>query len=62
MTSKIWTKPQTQGFIRRLRAAGYTVTKTLTGKYSCIVDGKEVFGALPGVGTYLVRYDERIAA
>lgn len=62
MTTKIWTKPQTQGFIKRLRAAGYNVTKTSTGKYSSIVDGKEVFAALPGVGTYLVRFDERVAA
>lgn len=62
MTSRIWTKPQTQGFMKRLRAAGYVITKSHTGKYSAIVDGKEVFAALPGVGTYLVRFDERIAS
>lgn len=62
MAVKLWTKPQTQGFIKRLRAAGYTVDKSHTGKYSVTLDGKEVFGALPGVGTYLVRVSESIAA
>lgn len=61
MTTKIWTKPQTQKLIRALRKEGYTVSKSPSGAYACYIFGNRVFTALPGsCGTYLVTYDDRL--
>lgn len=56
MRTFMWSKPATQGFIKRLRDAGYTVEK-LNGGYVCHHDvsaGKElVFKAMIGARGYL---------
>jgi hypothetical protein len=59
MAARVWTKPDTQGFIKRLRDAGYVVNK-ISGGYECTHEGKQVFRALEGPGKYLIRYDEKI--
>ena len=52
---KLWSRPETQSFIKRLREAGYSVVKDQTGKYSAWNDGALVFCALPGARGYLCR-------
>lgn len=61
MTSKVWSKKQTQKTIRALRNAGYDVVKQSDGHYKCDIKndkGKTVhiFTALIGHNGYLVRY------
>jgi len=58
MTTKLWTKPQTQQTIKQLRQGGYEVTRDHTGRYSCMFLGKEIFRALPGTRGYLVWHEE----
>lgn len=61
MAARIWSKPATQGFIKRLRDAGYQVYgNTSTGYESFDLDGKLIFKAIPGSRGYLVRYDEKV--
>jgi hypothetical protein len=57
MTTRIWTKPQTQETIKALRSAGYTVTKN-NGKYETIINGITIFRAMVGSNSYLVTYKE----
>jgi hypothetical protein len=52
--TRIWSKKETQHFIKRLRAAGYTVTK-VAGGYVGTIDGEEIFRALIGTRGYLCR-------
>lgn len=56
---RVWTKPQTQEFIKRLRAAGYTVERG-NGKYEVNIDGVNIFRALIGRRGYLIRMDNRL--
>lgn len=51
---RVWSKPDTQAFIKRLRAAGYIV-EAHSGKYEINIDGKNIFRALIGRNSYLVR-------
>lgn len=55
MTSRIWTKTQTQSTIKALRGAGYTVAKLGAG-YECIANNELIFKAMIGSNGYLVRY------
>lgn len=61
MTTRIWSKPITQKFIVRLRAAGYQVEK-LNGGYVChqkVENGLDlVFKAMIGSRGYLVSLNE----
>lgn len=59
MTSRIWTKPQTQEAIKALRNAGLTVDKVGSG-YECKVNNNTVFKAMVGSRGYLVRYDQNL--
>lgn len=59
MRSFVWTKLQTQGFIKRLRQAGYTVDP-VNGGYVCQFERKPghtdlVFKAMIGSRGYLCR-------
>lgn len=61
MTSRVWTKKQTQATIKDFRNNGYTVVRRSEGWYQCHVDGVLVFNALIGSnGTYLVRYETEL--
>ena len=55
MTTRIWTKKQTQEVIKVLRDAGLTVNKS-NNKYETIIDGKTIFRAMLGTNSYLVTY------
>ena len=55
MTTRIWTKQQTQQTIKALRNAGYEVTKT-NGIYKSILDGETIFTAMVGYRNYLVTF------
>lgn len=55
MTTRIWTKKQTQETIKALRAAGYDVIKS-GGTYECVIDGRVIFRAMIGTGSYLITY------
>ena len=55
MTSRIWTKAQTQSTIKAMRDAGYTVNKINSG-YECIINGETILKAMIGNNGYLVRY------
>lgn len=64
MTTRIWTKKETQSTIKKLREAGYIVSKTSLG-YQIIddsgdvwvhQDGKKLFIAMPNNRNYLVTY------
>ena len=65
MTTKMWTKPETQRTIKQLRAAGYDVAK-IGGLYQIrdddgeiwTRDGRSLFIAMPGHSGYLVRYHD----
>ncbi len=48
-------KPEVQGMLRALRAAGLTVNRDSLGAYRCDLEGQNLFTALPGRGDYLVR-------
>jgi phosphopantothenoylcysteine synthetase/decarboxylase len=60
MTTRIWTKPQTQETLKALRQYGYTVNKTPQG-YS-VTNPKDndniVMTCLNGHRNYLVTYTE----
>ena len=61
MTSRIWTKKQTQATIKDFRANGYEVNKVSEGFYECKEDGMLLFSALVGSGsTYMVRYESEL--
>ena len=63
MTSRMWTKPETQRTIKRLRAAGYNVAK-VNEMYKILDDdgevwtrdGRALFSAMAGGRGYLVSY------
>lgn len=57
MTTRIWTKKQTQQTIRDLRTAGYDVQKKRDG-YICNLGDLFIFQAMNGTNGYLVRYHE----
>lgn len=57
---RIWSKPDTQGFIKRLREAGYTVTRDASGRYESTHEGVQIFSALPGSRGYLVKVNDKI--
>ena len=57
--TRMWSKKVTQGFIKRLREAGYTVDKTNNG-YKIDLDGTIVFRAMIGSRGYLVHMDNRL--
>lgn len=57
MMVRVWRKPETQTFIRRLREAGYHVTGD-TFKYECWNDETLVFCALRGRIGYLCRINK----
>lgn len=58
---KVWSKPNTQAFIKRLRAAGHNV-EARSGKYEVNIDGKNVFRALIGRNSYLIRMDPSLVS
>lgn len=67
MTTRVWTKNETQGTIKALRKEGYVVEKKSEGHYICMfeIDGKlqNIFEALANYGHvtgYLVRYNSRL--
>ena len=61
MTSRIWTKKQTQATIKDFRANGYEVEKKYEGHYECREDGVLLFTALNGSGSkYMVRYESEL--
>ena len=61
MTSRIWTKKQTQSTIKDFRANGYQVEKKDVGHYECREDGVLLFAALNGGGSkYMVRYESEL--
>ena len=65
MTTKMWSKKETQSVIGQLRAAGYTVAK-VDEIYKILDDGGEVwrrggrdlFTAMIGTRGYLVSYHD----
>jgi predicted transcriptional regulator len=61
MTVKLWTKPETQFFIKRLRENGYIVDK-VDGGYVCHCKTENgidlVFKAMQGMRGYLVRIND----
>jgi hypothetical protein len=59
MTTRIWTKQQTQQTIKALRNAGYEVTKR-NGTYETILDDVSIFRAMVGTNSYLVTYNDRL--
>ena len=69
MTSRIWTKPETQETIKALREAGYIVAKRNqgyaivdddTGEVWKMEDGGPLFQAMTGPQGYLVRYADEL--
>jgi hypothetical protein len=63
MIARIHSKPETQGMIKALRDAGYTVEK-INGGYVCNVAGLTkpitIFKAMNGTRGYLCRYAENL--
>ena len=61
MTSRIWSKKETQGVIKQLRDAGYLVNKT-NGTYKIVDDKTEktLFRAMAGARGYLVYFSPEI--
>ena len=68
MTTRIWTKPETQSTIKQLRQAGYNVGK-VSGMYKVLHDNGDVwndddgvalFTAMPGNGSYLVKFSPEL--
>tara|TARA_R110000787_G_scaffold242393_1_gene348480 strand:- start:53 stop:262 length:210 start_codon:yes stop_codon:yes gene_type:complete len=65
MTTKMWTKKETQSTIKQLRAAGYDVGK-VNGMYKIKDDngdvwkhdGQDLFRAMAGNGGYIVIYHD----
>lgn len=55
MAARIWTKKETQNFIKRLRKAGYEVVKKQEGLYECTHEGEHVFTAAILNNRYVVR-------
>lgn len=60
MTTKLFSKPQTQQVIKNLRRSGYIVEKTPSGIYECKLFNELLFAAMPGTRGYLVRYDPQL--
>ena len=57
MTTRVWSKKETQNCIRQLRAQGVPVTKVSDGRYKVsLKDGTTLWEALRGSQGYLVRY------
>lgn len=59
MTTRIWTKKQTQETIKALRVAGYDVIKN-GGSYKCELDGRLIFHAMVGARSYLITYVDNL--
>ena len=71
MTTRVWTKKETQRVIKDLRNAGYLILK-LNGMYKIYQtddwgehevwkrDGRSVFTAMPGHQGYLVSYHDAL--
>ena len=65
MTSKVWSKKQTQQTIRDLRKAGYDVVKQSEGFYKCEIvndagQSVSIFTALIGHNGYLVKHHPKL--
>ncbi len=62
MTTRMWTKSQTQETLKALRKAGYTIPpRGYAGIYKTEEEwepGRKVFIAMLGAGGYLVTYWE----
>lgn len=63
MTTRMWTKKETQNTIKQLRTAGFNVAKTSLGYQIMneqgevwIKDKKALFTAMPGARGYLINY------
>jgi hypothetical protein len=57
MTTRVWSKKETQNCIRQLRAQGVPVRKKGEGHYLVsLKDGTKLWEALRGSQGYLVRY------
>ena len=63
MTTRMWTKKETQNTIKQLRTAGFDVAKTSLGYQIMneqgevwIKDKKPLFTAMPGNYGYLINY------
>ena len=68
MTTRMWTKPETQSTIKQLRQAGYKVIKR-NDMYTIVDDnddvwkddkGRELFVAMTGTQGYLVRFSPEL--
>jgi hypothetical protein len=59
MTTRLWTKMQTQQTVKALRQAGYVVNRT-NDMYKCELDGENVFTAMLGYKGYMVRYNPKL--
>ena len=60
MTTRIWTKPQTQQTLKALRAHGYKVAKLDAGYVAHDLQGLEVFKAMQGMNGYLVKFENEL--
>lgn len=60
--TKFTSKPEMQRLLRRIRQAGYDVTKSTTGIYQATDGDREILVAIPGGRGYMFSYDaERIS-
>ena len=59
MTSRLWTKKETQGTLKELRHAGFIVNKVNSG-YEAFDGDELVLKAMVALQGYVVRYDERL--
>ena len=68
MTTRIWTKRETQQTIKQLRQAGYNIAK-VSGLYRILDDNLEIwndedgaalFTARPHSGRYIVRFSPEL--
>ena len=61
MKARVWTRRDTQGFLRRLRKQGFRVIKKDGGyeaRDGAGIEGKKVFIAMPwNAKNYLIRHD-----
>jgi len=65
MTARVWTKTETQRTIKRLRDAGYAISK-VHDMYKILDDegevwkrdGRDLFCAIPGNRGYLVSFHD----
>ncbi len=59
MTTKLFSKKQTQQVVKDLRHAGYNVKRIPSG-YACVFEKEVIFKAMIGSRGYLVRYNDRL--